>query len=134
SKRRYEYSDYRNVDGLAQPSKMKSETDGAAYEATFDDIRPNAQIARSEFDFPNLSNAPLPEIPTLLKDLQSNEDKVEALLDTYSYMQRSTAREIGKDGVLREKESETFQLSFYKGYRIRRLVEKNGKPLSAEEQ
>jgi outer membrane lipoprotein-sorting protein len=134
SKRRYEYSDYRNVNGLAQPSKMKFEADGTAYEATFDDIRQNAQIARSEFDFPNLSGAPLPDIPTLLKELQANEDKVEALLDTYSYMQRSTAREIGKDGILRDKESETFQLSFYKGYRIRRLVEKNGKPLTAEEQ
>jgi hypothetical protein len=44
------------------------------------------------------------------------------------------SRELGKDGVLREKESETFQLSFYKGNRIRRLIEKNGKPLSEKEQ
>ena len=134
TKRRYEYFDYRNVDGRNQPSKMKFEWDGIAYEATFEEIVPNAKIARSEFDFPNLSGAPLPDIPTLLKELQANEDKVEQLLDTYSYMQRSTAREIGKDGVLRDKDSETYQLSFYKGYRIRRLVEKNGKPLSADEQ
>src|SRR5262249_7685608 len=33
-----------------------------------------------------------------------------------------------------EKESETYQLSFYKGYRIRRLIEKNGRPLTADEQ
>ena len=39
-----------------------------------------------------------------------------------------------KDGVLRDVDSETFQLSFYKGNRIRRLVEKNGKPLSENDQ
>lgn len=43
-------------------------------------------------------------------------------------------RELGKDGILREKESETNQLSFYKGYRIKRLIEKNGKPLSEKDQ
>jgi hypothetical protein len=113
---------------------MRFETDGVAYDVMFEESVPNAKIARTEFDFPNLSGAPLPDIPTLLKELQANEDKVEQLLDTYSYMQRSTSRAIDKNGVLKDKESETYQLSFYKGYRIRRLIEKNGKPLSAEEQ
>ena len=36
--------------------------------------------------------------------------------------------------MLREKESETFQLSFYKGQRISRLIEKNGRPLNDKEQ
>ena len=42
-------------------------------------------------------------------------------------------RELGKDGVLRETESETKQLTFYKGYHIKRLIEKNGKPLSEDD-
>ena len=134
STRRYEYSDHRAINGVMQPFTMKMVLDGMAYEVIFDDIKQNAQIARSEFDFPNLSGAPLPDIPSLLKELQANEDKVEGLLDTYSYMQRSTSRTAGKDGVLQDKDSETYQLSFYKGYRIRRLIEKNGKALSAKEQ
>jgi hypothetical protein len=69
-----------------------------------------------------------------LKELQANEDKVEAILDTYSFVQKSIKRELGKDGILRETESETFQLSFYKGERIRRLIEKNGKALSEKDQ
>jgi hypothetical protein len=94
----------------------------------------NHTIARSEFDFPIVSGAPLPDIPALLKELQANEERVENILETYSYVQRSTSRELGKDGVLRDKESATYQLSFYKGYRIRRLIEKDGKPLSAGDQ
>jgi len=132
--RRFEYSDYRQVSGINQPHRLKIEIDGTSYEAVLDDITPNLQIAQSEYDFPKLSGEPLPDIPTLLKELQANEDKVENILDTYSYVQRSTRRELGKDGVLRDKESETFQLSFYKGNRIRRLIEKNGKPLSADDQ
>ena len=92
STRRYEYSDHRAINGVMQPFTMKMVLDGMAYEVIFDDIKQNAQIARSEFDFPNLSGAPLPDIPSLLKELQANEDKVEGLLDTYSYMQRSTSR------------------------------------------
>ena len=128
----FEYSDHRPVNNTVQPYKVKFDADGSSYEAVFEEIKPNAEIAKTEFDFPNISGEPLPDIPTLLKELQANQDKVENILDTYSYTQRSTSRELGKDGVLRDKESETYQLSFYKGNRIRRLIEKNGKPLTAE--
>ncbi|MDQ3179952.1 MAG: hypothetical protein M3Q33_05465, partial [Acidobacteriota bacterium] len=66
--------------------------------------------------------------------VQANENKVEDILESYSFTQKSISRKLGKDGVLRETESETFQLSFYKGNRVRRLIEKNGKPLSPSEQ
>ncbi|HKP70756.1 MAG TPA: hypothetical protein VJV05_15820 [Pyrinomonadaceae bacterium] len=134
SKRGFEFSDYRSVQGVKQPYRVRIELNGNVYNAVFDDIRANQPVARSEFDFPVVSNEPLPDIPTLLKELQANEDKVEELLDTYSYVQKRIRREIGKDGVLRDTESETFQLSFYKGYRITRMIEKNGKPLSTKEQ
>ena len=132
--RSFEYSDYRPVGRIPQPYKSRLEIDGVTYEAAFDEIKVNHTIARSEFDFPIVSGAPLPDIPALLKELQANEERVENILETYSYVQRSTGRELGKDGVLRDKESATYQLSFYKGYRIRRLIEKDGKPLSAGDQ
>lgn len=134
STRGFEYSDFQKNGGVSQARKMKIEIDGVSYEVVLDDVRANAQIARSEFDFPPSSGDPLPEIASLLKDVQTNQDKVEEILDTYSYVQKRITRELGKDGTLREKESETSQLSFYKGYRISRLIEKNGKPLSAKDQ
>ena len=130
----FDYGDYRDANGTKQPFRVKIESGGESYMIEFEDIRPVAQIARTTFDFPKVSGDPLPEITKLLSELQANEDEVEKLLDSYSYVQRSTKREIGKDGVLRDKESETFQLSFYKGNRIRRLIEKNGKPLSKNDQ
>jgi hypothetical protein len=132
--RSFDYSDYRPAGSVRVPHRIKMTVAEDTFDVVLDQVQAGARIAKSEFDFPNLANEPLPDIPTLLKELQANEDKVETILDTYSYVQRSTRRELGKDGVLRDKESETYQLSFYKGNRLRRLIEKNGKPLNAEQQ
>ena len=130
----YDYADYKAVNGVQQAFANRVTLGDQIYEIRFDDIKANAQIARSEFDFPNLSGQALPDIPALLKELQANEDKVEALLDSYSYTQKDTSRVLGKDGVLRETETEIRQMSFYKGYRVDRQIEKNGKPLNEKEQ
>jgi hypothetical protein len=129
-----EYSDYRNVGNTKQAFMLRMAVGDDRYEIRLDDVRPDVQIARSGFDFPQMSGDPLPDIPKLLSGLQANEDKVEDILDRYSFTQKTIIRELGKDGILREKESETHQLSFYKGFRIRRLTEKNGKPLSEKQQ
>ena len=129
-----DYSDYRNIGGILEPFLISSTIDGKKYEIRLNSVIHNLSIAKNAFDFPNFSGEPLPDIPSLLKELQANEDRVENILDNYTYTQTNTTRELGKDGVLRAAESETYQLSFYKGYRIRRLVAKNGEPLSPEEQ
>ena len=130
----FDYSDYRPVGAVKEPFNIKVKIGEDAYEIQLDQILHNPKIAESEFNFPNLSNAPLPDIAKLLAEVQANEDKVEEILDNYSFKQKITDRELGKDGILREKEAETYLLSFYKGYRIRRLVGKDGKPLSEEQQ
>ena len=129
-----DFSDFRQVSGVQEPFLITKRIGEDVYEIKLDQIAYNASIAKEDFDFPKISGEPLPDIPLLLKELQANEDRVEEILENYSFTQKSTSRQLGKDGVLREKESETFQLSFYKGNRIRRLIEKNGKPLSEKEQ
>lgn len=129
-----DYSDYREVNGIKQAFTIKVMRGEQIYDIRLDEIKINPTIARSEFDFPVPSNEPLPDIPALLQQVQANEDNVERILDSYSFTQKTIMRELGKDGLLRETESETNQLSFYKGYRIKRLIEKNGKPLSEKDQ
>jgi hypothetical protein len=130
----FDYSDYRSVNGVREAFAITEKIGDETFEIKLEKIIHNADIAKTNFDFPNISGQPLPDIPALLKELQFNEDKTEALLESYSYTQKIVTREPGKDGVLREKESETFQLSFYKGNRIRRLVEKDGTALSEKDQ
>ena len=127
-------SDHRAVGGTIQPHKLTISDGEDKYEIVLEHVELNAPVGKSEFDFPAVSGDPLPDVRTLLEQLQQNEDKVEDILDKYSYIQKNTRRELGKDGVLRDVESETVQLSFYKGYRIRRVIEKNGRPLTEKEQ
>jgi outer membrane lipoprotein-sorting protein len=130
----FDYSDYRTVGAVKIPFSVRLKDGENDYEIKIEDAKINQPIAQTEFDFPNISDESLPDIPQLLQSLQTNEDKVEGILDTYSYNQKIIRRELDKDGVLRETGSEIRQLSFYKGYRIARLVEKNDKPLSEKNQ
>ena len=129
-----DYADYRNVNGVQEPFLITSTIDNEKYEIKLDSVVHNSPIAKTVFDFPNFSNEPLPDIPTLLKEIQANQDKIDEILENYTFTQTNIKRELGKDGILRDKESETFQRTFYKGYRINRQIAKNGKPLSADEQ
>ena len=134
STRIFDYGDYRPVSGVQEPFLIRAKFGEDDYEIKLEQIIHNRQIAKENFDFPKISGEPLPDIPQLLRELQANEDRVDEILEDYSFTQKSIKRELGKDGVLRETDSQTIQLSFYKGNRIRRVIEKNGKPLSEKEQ
>jgi hypothetical protein len=130
----FDYDDYRLIGNVKVPFLINVKENENLYQIKLGETKINSQIAASEYDFPVISNEPLPDIPRLLTQLQTNGDKVENILDTYSYNQKIISRELGKDGILRETESQTVQLSFFKGYRVSRQIEKNNKPLTAKEQ
>ncbi|MCW5959700.1 MAG: hypothetical protein KIS76_06010 [Pyrinomonadaceae bacterium] len=130
----FEYSDFRPVNGVKEPFRIDAEIDGEKYVIELDQIIHNFKPDENDFDFPRISGEPLPDIPKLLAELQTNENRVEEILEDYSYKQTTVRRELGKDGDLRVTDTETYLLTFYKGNRIRRLIEKNGKPLSASDQ
>lgn len=63
-----------------------------------------------------------------------NEDRVDEILDKYTYTESVIRREIDNRGQATEKESNTYELTFYKGNRIRRLTARNGRPLSVDDE
>ncbi len=129
----FDYGDYRTVNGLQEAHWITMTQGAEVYEIKLEQITHNPALNRALFDFPKLSNEPLPDIDALLLDVKANEEKIDELLEKYTFTQKQTDRETDATGQLREKKSETFELTFYKGNRIRRLIEKNGKPLSAGE-
>lgn len=130
----YDYFDYRNVNGVKIPHSIKWQINGDTTEIAIDEVKLNQPIAKNLFDFPQISNEPLPDIPALLNEIRVNADKVDEILENYSYTELRIDRKMDASGNLAEKTSEKRLLTFYKGYRIRRLIEKNGKPLSANDQ
>ncbi len=130
----FTYSDYRPINGVKEAFKIDAIIDDENYKIQLDQIDHNRSIDETEFDFPQISGQTLPDIPKLISELQENENKVEEILENYSFKQKTIKRELGKDGILRETDTETYLLTFYKGNRIRRLIEKDGKQLSAGDQ
>jgi len=129
-----DYADYRKVGNISEAFLITSKIGDETYEIRLDEIRHNPQIAKTAFDFPRISNEPLPDIKILFDEIRANADKIDAILENYSYKEKRIDREIDKSGNLIEKKSETVFLTFFKGRRIRRLIEKNGKPLSESDQ
>ena len=130
----FDYSDYRPVGGIKEPFQITTTIGDEKFAIKLDQIEHNKKIAGEEFNFPKVLGEPLPDIAALLKDLQANEDRVENILENYSYTEKTTKRKLEKNGNLSVTGSETYQLSFYKGYRIQRLISKNGKKLTPKQQ
>ena len=130
----FEYNDYRLTNGIQTPFTIKSTVDGETYEIKLDDVRYNVSVAKSTYDFPVVSSEPLPNIPMLLDEIRVNAEKIDAILENYSYTETRIERDLNKNGDLIEKGSEKRSLTFYKGYRITRTIEKDGKPLSPSDQ
>ncbi len=128
-----DYSDYRSVDGVMEPYAISVALGEDAYEIKLDQIEHNANLNRSMFDFPQVSSEPLPDIQALIKEVGQNEDEIERILENYTYTENVTKRSLDSKGQLREKETETRELTFYKGNRIRRIIAKNGKQLTPDE-
>ncbi len=83
---------------------------------------------------PAEAERPLPDIPELLRAVQANQKKYEAVAKDYLY--RSVVTEEKSDGHGGVKKSETveFDIFWLEGVPVRRLMKKNGRELSEEEQ
>jgi hypothetical protein len=130
----FDYDDYRVIDGIRTAFSITSKVADEVYEIKLDEVKYNQPIAKNTYDFPQISSEPLPDIKALLDEIRTNTEKVDQILENYGYTELQIDREIDKAGNLIEKNSEKSLLTFYKGYRIKRLVEKNGKPLSGSDQ
>jgi hypothetical protein len=130
----FEYNDYRLVNGIQTAFSIVTKVGDESFEIKLNEVKYNQQISKSNFDFPKLSNEPLPDVKALLDEIRVNAAKVDQILENYSYTELNIDRELDKSGNLIEKGSKKELLTFYKGYRISRLIEKNGKPLSNSDQ
>lgn len=80
------------------------------------------------------SKAPLPDIPSLLRQVRDHQQTVEEMKEKYACTETTTARKPNAAGVFVDQEEKAYEVTFYKGERIRRLVARNGHPLPAKDE
>ena len=132
--RSFDYGDFRKVDNVLEPFAIKMNIGSESFQINAEQVSHNDALDRANFDFPQVSSAPLPPVPELLEQVKANQEKIEEILEGYTYDETMTGREIDKDGSMKEVFSQTNQVTFYKGNMIRRQIEQDGKPLSEKQQ
>jgi len=77
---------------------------------------------------------PLPDVPTLMAQVRAHQQQMDAIQENYTYRETDVTDELNKNGSVKKTESETYEVFYVNTHEVRRLVERDGKALSAEEQ
>ena len=76
---------------------------------------------------------PLPDIPALMRQVEANERKAEAIQHDYIYNQATTFEDRDSHDAIKKTESRDLEIFWLNGVPVGRTLKKNGKPLSEEE-
>jgi hypothetical protein len=80
------------------------------------------------------AQSPLPDVPTLMKQVQEHQHKLDQVRENYTYHETVITHELDKNGGIKKNESEENDVFFVNGHEIQRKVKKNGKELSSDDQ
>jgi hypothetical protein len=83
---------------------------------------------------PNEAERPLPDIPALMHSVETNQRISEAIEKDYLYRSVQTQQELNGHGGVKKTETKEYEIFWVDGVPVHRLVKKDGKELSAEEQ
>ncbi|HEX6772832.1 MAG TPA: hypothetical protein VF126_12445, partial [Acidobacteriaceae bacterium] len=78
-----------------------------------------------------ITDAPLPEVSTLLHNVEANQEKLDRAREEYTFRQHQRITMYDKKGQVRRVEDRVSNVFFVHGHAIETLVSKDGKPLSA---
>lgn len=76
---------------------------------------------------------PLPDIPTLMRQVEINQKLAESVEKNYIYREDSTLNELNKSGGIKKSEERAFEIFYLDGVRVARLVRKDNKDLTPDE-
>jgi hypothetical protein len=76
---------------------------------------------------------PLPDIPALMRQVETNQRVAESVEKDYLYREDSTVRELNRSGATKKTEERAFEIFWLQGVRVARMVRKDNKDLSPDE-
>ena len=79
-------------------------------------------------------NAPLPEIRQLLKAAQEHQKQLEKVRENYTFSSLQTTEDVDANGKVTKTETRENEIFYVHGHPIARMVKKDGKPLTEDEQ
>jgi hypothetical protein len=98
------------------------------------DGTPVPAVAQGAATKPDEGERPLPDIPELMQAVEVNQKRSEAVEKDYMYRSVRTLEQTDGHGGVKKTETEEYDIFWVNGVPVHRLMKKNGKELSAEEQ
>jgi hypothetical protein len=128
------YGDYRTVDGVKLPYQIELQRGDDTYQIAVTRAGVNGVIGERVFDFPKKLQVQLPDLKALFKKIDENQKAIHRIRENYAGTR--TEEETVYDGNGKVKKAETSQYTFFylDGNEVSTLVQRDGKPLSEEEQ
>ncbi len=80
------------------------------------------------------SNPPLPDIHQLMKEVGEHQKQLDKVRENYTYTSLQTSQDIDSNSQVKKTEINEYEEFFVNSHQIGRLVKKDGKPLTDEEQ
>ena len=132
------FGDYRAAGGLLVPHRMQVERaaqsaqDGlpASLTLTLQRVSYDTNLSDAVFDPP--SGEAL-DIPTLLREVEKNQEKLDERVAEYAFTEKRTERKINDKGEIKEEKVTVYEIyPLPGGGSFSKLINENGVPLSAE--
>jgi hypothetical protein len=80
------------------------------------------------------SPPPLPDIPTLIKQVRDHQRQMESVQENYTFHETDFTQELNKNGSVKKTESEEYEIFYVNTHEVRRLTRKDGKELDVGHQ
>jgi hypothetical protein len=129
----FDYDEFRAVNGIQMPYRIELRRSGHTYRVNVTRAEINGKVEDATFDFPHASSAPVPDFKALMTEVQKNQKAIEALMKEYTCHLTSEEESVDGKGQVTKKTVKEFEVFYVAGEEVRRLIAKEGKPLSDAE-
>jgi hypothetical protein len=80
------------------------------------------------------ASVPIPDIPTLMQQVQAHQKQLDKIRENYTFRELVQTDDLDSSGKVKKTETQESEIFFVNGHHIERLVKKNGKDLTDDEQ
>lgn len=128
------YGDYRSVEGVNIPYQIQLRREGETYLILVTRAVVNGVVGERVFDFPKKSQAQLPDLKALFKEIDDNQKAIDKIKENYAGSRTEEETEYDPNGKVKKTEKKEYTFFYLNGDEVSTLVKKDSKALSEEEQ
>jgi hypothetical protein len=115
------------IESTGQPATIDAPS---SLTMTLASVRYNASLSDALFDPPSTEAL---DIPTLLKEIEKNQEQIDERVSEYAFTEKRTERKINDKGEVKEEKVSVYEIyPLPGGGEIYKLISENNVPLSAE--